>query len=244
MTEIASHEMVEAITDPMVNVPGQAAWGDRSTGYEIGDITQANVPPGGVMGLEWGAGYGLQATAGSGYVVQKYWSQQANTSVIPGGTNYQLISVVPTLSNFGFSLVDQNGQTTSGGWGAVTWASSDGSQVAFAGTFAGQAVTVHVSANVGQKLSVTIDSQGGTLLFSGTMSQPSGSWRNETPSGDFVAPDYAELSGTLYTSGQSLTAFGTGGAVYSSPTTNGGGGGGGGAGGGYNGGHHPPIVYE
>src|SRR5262249_53418944 len=72
MTEVASHEMVEAITDPMVNVPGQAAWKDWTTGQEISDITQSNPPPGGPMGLEWGVGYGLQATAGSGYVVQQY----------------------------------------------------------------------------------------------------------------------------------------------------------------------------
>jgi hypothetical protein len=206
MTEAASHEMVEAITDPMGNVPGQAAWFDRSTGNEIGDITQKNPPPGGIIGLEGPAGYG--------YAVQKYWSNQANASVVPGGTDYQGISVVPRLANFGFGLIDQNGQTTIGTWGDLTWASSDGSQVAFAGTFGGQAVTVYVSANVGQKLSVTIYSQAGAALFSGTMSQPSGSWRNETPTGGFLAPDYAELSGTLFQSGQALTAFGTGGAIY------------------------------
>jgi hypothetical protein len=206
MTEVASHEMVEAITDPLGSVPGQAAWFDRTTRNEIGDITQSNPPPGGVMGLEGPAGYG--------YVVQKYWSNQANTSVVPGGTNYQLISVVPRLSNFGFGLIDQNGRTTIGNWGDLTSASPDGSQATFAGTFGGQAVTVHVSANVGQKLGVTIYSQAGTELFAGTISQPSGSWRNETPTGDFLAPDYAELSGTLFQSGQALTAFGTGGAIY------------------------------
>jgi hypothetical protein len=206
MTEVASHEMVEAITNPMVNVASQAAWKDQTTGNEIGDITQLNPPPGGAMGLEGPAGYG--------YVVQKYWSNQANTSVIPGGTNYQGIGIVPRLSNFGFGLIDQNGQTTIGTWGDYTWASSDGSQATFAGTFGGQAVTVYVSANVGQKLTVTIYSPANTILFSGTMSQPSGSWRNETPTADFLAPDYAELSGTLYRSGQGLTAFGTGGAIY------------------------------
>ncbi len=211
LTEVASHEMVEAITDPMVNVPGQAAWGDRNSGDktfrdEIGDVTQDIPPPGGIMGLEGPAGYG--------YVVQKYWSNQANTSVIPGGTNYQGITAVPTLSNFAFGLTDQSGRTVLGNWGDLTWRSGDGSQVTFSGTFDGQAVTVLVQANVGQKLTVQISSPSGALLFMGYMSQPSGSWQNATASGQSLAPDYAELSGTVVEGGRVLAAFGTGGAIY------------------------------
>jgi hypothetical protein len=208
LTETASHEMVEAITDPMVNVPSQAAWFDRNTGQgEIGDITQKNPPPGGVIGLE--------GTNGYGYVVQKYWSNQNNTSVIPGGISFQNISVVPQLANFAFGLTDALGHTKLGNWGNLTSASIDGSDVTFAGTFDGQKVTIDVAANVGQKLNVTIYLQGGGgVLFNGSMSQPSGSWANEQPNGDFLAPAYVELSGTIVESGTALQAFGTGGAIY------------------------------
>jgi hypothetical protein len=209
MTEVASHELVEAITDPMVNVPSQTAWYDRNTTWEIGDITQKIPPPGGVMALEGLNGYG--------YVVQKYWSNQDNTSIIPtpGGSNCQNISVVPQLANFGFGLTDQNGRTIIGSWGDLLWHNGDGSLVAFSGTFDGQAVTVYVQANVGQKLGVQVYAQSGSqLLFSGTMTQPSGSWQNPTPTGAFLAPDYVELFGTVYDSGQALAAFGTGGAQY------------------------------
>jgi hypothetical protein len=211
MTEIASHEMVEAITDPMGNVPSQAAWFDRNSADktyrdEIGDITQDSPPPGGIMGLVGPAGYG--------YVVQKYWSNQDNTSVVPGGTNFQSISAIPTLANFAFGLTDPNGRTLLGKWGDLTWSSSDGSQATFSGTFDGQAVTVLVQANDGQRLDVQITSLSGVSLFIGNMSQPSGSWRNETANGDFLAPDYVEMSGAVYESGRFLTAFGTGGAIY------------------------------
>ena len=206
LTEIASHEMVEAITNPMLNVPGQAAWYDRTTAFEIGDIPQKAPTPGGVMGIE--------GTSGYGYVVQKYWSQQANASVLSGGINFQSIASVPRLTNFAFGLVDQNGRTELGSWQNLTSASIDGSQVTYAGTFNGQEAIIYVSASVGQKLSVNITTIGGTQLFSGVMSQPSGSWRNETANGDFLAPDYVEMSGTVFQSGQMLTAFGTGGAIY------------------------------
>jgi hypothetical protein len=206
LTEVASHEMVEAITNPMGNVPGQAAWYDRNTQWETGDIPQKTPTPGGVMGVD--------GTTGYGYVVQKYWSQQANASVIPGGINYQSIASVPRLTNLAFSLIDPNGQTEFGTFKSLTSASINSTSVSYAGTFNGQEVIVLVSANVGQKLSVTINSIGGTQLFRGALSQPSGSWLNQTPTGDFLAPDYVELSGTVYQAGKGLTTFGTGGAIY------------------------------
>jgi hypothetical protein len=210
LTEIASHEMVEAITDPMGNVPGQAAWGDRNSGDttyrdEIGDIAQDVMPPGGTMGLEGLTGYG--------YVVQKYWSNQDNASVIPGGINFQAISVVPTLANLAFSLTDQTGRTIQGNWGSLTWQSSDLSQAAFSGTFDGQAVTVLVQTNGGQQLAVQISSAS-SVLFSGAMYQPSGGWVNRDSTGNFLAPDYVELDGVVIEGGQAAKAFGTGGAIY------------------------------
>jgi hypothetical protein len=68
LTELSSHELVEAISNPQGN-----AWFDTSTGNEIGDITQQSPPPGGAMSLV------------DGYAVQKYWSQVDNTSIAPGG---------------------------------------------------------------------------------------------------------------------------------------------------------------
>src|SRR5262249_9099221 len=57
LTELASHEMVEAITDPMVNVPGKAAYANPNQKIgEIGDLAQYSPPATGVMGLE-GLGY-------------------------------------------------------------------------------------------------------------------------------------------------------------------------------------------
>jgi hypothetical protein len=206
MTEVASHELVEAISDPLVNVPSEAAWYDRNTGNEIGDITQKNPPAGGVMALEGASGYG--------YVVQKYWSNQDNNSIIPapGGSNLQAIKVVPDLANFEFGLTDQNGRILLGNWGNLISSNVDGSQVSFSGTFAGQAVTVNVQANDGQKLDVQIVASSGNTLFNGIISQPSGSWQNLTATGEGQAPAYAELSGTVYEAGRALTAFGTGGA--------------------------------
>src|SRR5262249_44125661 len=68
-TEVASHELVEAITDPVVNT----AWHGSIYGNEIGDITQSHPPAGGTMTLDYG------------YLVQRYWSEKDQTSVAPGG---------------------------------------------------------------------------------------------------------------------------------------------------------------
>jgi hypothetical protein len=217
LTEIASHEMVEAITDPMVDVPGKQAWGDDNSADkyyldEIGDITQAmeqNVP-GGAMGVEGLTGYG--------YVVQKYWSNQDNTNIIPGGINYQGISTVPTLANLAFSLTDQTGRTIAGNWGYLASESSDYSQATFSGTFDGQTATVLVQTNGGQQLAVTISSASGSLLFSGVISQPSGSWVNRDSTGELLAPSYVELYGNVTENGQSVLAFGEGEAMYTQST--------------------------
>jgi hypothetical protein len=208
MTEVVSHEMVEAITDPMVNVAGKQAWVSSNPRIgEIGDMTQFNTPPGvTVMGLE-GPGVGYA------YVVQKYWSNVQNTSVIPGGINFQSIQVLPTLSNMAFTLVDQSGRSFGVTWGNATSISNDGSQATFSGIFDGQGVSVLVRAKNGQKLDVQITTASGGSLFNGIISQPSGRWLNKSGGGDIIAPDYVEMLGTVYKSSQALSAFGTGGAA-------------------------------
>jgi autotransporter-associated beta strand protein len=57
-TVAASHEISEAITDPLVNVPGQLAWNDSANG-EVGDMAVA------------------EAYTQDGYAVQYEWSQPA-----------------------------------------------------------------------------------------------------------------------------------------------------------------------
>lgn len=77
-TEVISHELAEAVTDPIVN--GSAlGWYDRNTlsptyGDEIGDIPQYMVSTG-----------QLTHCVGSydGYMLSDIWSNQANTAVLP-----------------------------------------------------------------------------------------------------------------------------------------------------------------
>ena len=72
-TETLSHELAEAVTDPIL---GQG-WQDRNpnsptAGDEIGDIPQATVPGNCVGNYQ-------------GYMVTELWSNQANASVLPPG---------------------------------------------------------------------------------------------------------------------------------------------------------------
>jgi hypothetical protein len=209
MTEVSSHEMAEAITDPLGNVAGKGAWfGTANNTGEIGDIVAYQAPAGTAFGLE-------EVAYGNAYLVQNYWMGNINTPS-PGVTTYQALQTVPsTLADMGFTLVDQNGTSHNVSWTNETSSSAKGKQATFAGTFDGQAVTVQITANVGQYYSVTITTASGTQLFQGRLSQPAGQWRNETGGGQWVAPAYAELSGTFTSGKKSLAAFGTGG--YASP---------------------------
>jgi hypothetical protein len=91
-TEVISHELAEAVTDPIVN--GTAlGWYDRNTlsptwGDEIGDIPQYMVTTG-----------QLKNCVGSydGYMLSDIWSNQANTAVLPSN----LIVKNPGLSVIG-----------------------------------------------------------------------------------------------------------------------------------------------
>jgi hypothetical protein len=118
MTEITSHELVEAISDPIV---GQG-WYDptsQAPGHEIADIAGYQLP-----GL-------AQASRLDGYVVQKYWSEATNTNIAPGGVDFQPMQLLPDLSNIqlqfaGYALT-LNGLTSTGPTNASfsgTWGSS------------------------------------------------------------------------------------------------------------------------
>jgi hypothetical protein len=69
VTTIASHELVEAITDPGVGL-NRIAWYDRAGG-EIADICAGVSTPAAVVG-----GDGVR------YVVQREWSNQANACIV------------------------------------------------------------------------------------------------------------------------------------------------------------------
>jgi hypothetical protein len=69
VTTIASHELIEAITDPGVGIK-RVAWYDRANG-EIGDICAHTSVPGSVLG-----GDGVR------YLVQREWSNQAGACVL------------------------------------------------------------------------------------------------------------------------------------------------------------------
>ena len=58
LTEVSSHELAEAVTDPDLN-----AWWDSSTGDEIGDICNR------------------QTTRLGGFLVQTEWSNAANACI-------------------------------------------------------------------------------------------------------------------------------------------------------------------
>jgi hypothetical protein len=210
LTEIASHELAEAVTDPMVNVPGKAAYVSTNSSIgEVGDMAQNTPPATGVMGLE-GPGYGYA------YVVQRYWSDVNNNALTGGVVDFQSIQALSTLANMSFSMVDQNGHSFDASWGDLTSVNSYDTVAQFSGLFDGQAAKVLIQTTGGQKLSVTITlaADNTTVLFVGTLTQPSANWANETGGGQNIAPNYAELFGTVTEGGQSASAFGTGGAIY------------------------------
>jgi hypothetical protein len=80
MTLVTSHELAEAVTDPELNAwyGTYTNWYGGSTTGEIGDVTQDLIGPYGNGALSYE----------DGYLVQKYWSNNDNTSIAPGGTNY------------------------------------------------------------------------------------------------------------------------------------------------------------
>jgi hypothetical protein len=80
-TSVASHELVEAVTDPVVSL----GWFDPNTGNEIGDI--CNQQQGTVLGGD-----------GVAYVVQKEFSNRANACIVMAPL------VTPALGDFAPAL--------------------------------------------------------------------------------------------------------------------------------------------
>jgi hypothetical protein len=194
LTETASHELVEAITDPNIDLvdagaPKRAAWfGPDSThpkgtaGAEIGDIPQDDAPGRVVMGMV------------DGYMVQQYWSQKDRANVIPGGVVYQDLTQVPAGLNsphFTLTSLTQGARTSVQlqiTLGTVT--TSTFGRSTFAGTWtAANGVTENVAGSFvvkGQTVVVTVYSiRTGQTLFAGALSTPNGNWK-----------DGVELTGT------------------------------------------------
>jgi hypothetical protein len=220
LTWMAAHEMVEAITDPVLGL----SWVQRTNptdvqGPEIGDIAGNLLPNNGWLGQDYG------------YAVVKYWSERDQANIpniamqpiaqIPyyfhGGTQFTLNGSV----NVVFNYQDQNAYTPGAGY-----LGND--------TFTGQWGTVSVHGTLfrnGNTILIAVyrDSDNSTV-FGGSVSSSDGSWSWAS----------LEISGNeISATGQLVFAFG----VPSTNTLSYGGGGGGG-GGSYVPPSHPPIVYQ
>ena len=177
LTAVASHEMVEAISDPAdldqvdsaSNTGKLPAW-TGAGGTEIGDITQSSPPAGGALSLV------------DGYVVQKYWSESAKTSVAPGGVDYAPLTQIPTAQNgdhftltalvagskptpqLQFAITATPGLSTFTG----SWQGTDGKLDNIVGT---------LQVSGGRSLNVTITrASDNTVLFVGILSTPNDDW--------------------------------------------------------------------
>src|SRR5260370_1393664 len=113
-----------------------------------------------------------------GYMVQKYWSQTDNTSIAPGGTDYQALTQVPvTLNSAHFTLTSlQQGAKTSAElqFSYVTLSATPG-QATFDGFWKGASgkleSVVGSLVTSGRTLQVTVTRQSdGQVLFTGSLS--------------------------------------------------------------------------
>jgi hypothetical protein len=201
LTYVASHELVEAVTDPMGN-----AWANwsQSPAPEIGDITQNQPPPGGTMAME-----DSYLPAGEGYLVQKYWSELGQTSIAPGGTAFQPLQNLPSLGGQFVLESEQNGQTVRIDLvlGSLLGGPQPGveSYQAFWGpTAVGAVATVSLDGS-SDKLQIVVTANDGSTLFQGSISVPENDWR---------MTDEMEVSGTVYQPNGAFYAF----AVAEAPT--------------------------
>jgi hypothetical protein len=195
MTVVASHEMVEAITDPVLGtgwVDYNSKKTDSLSGTEIGDITQIERPAGGAVAVV------------SGYLVQKYWSENAHTSIAPGSSPFLPVqnNVLSDLDYTSFWLyTEQNGQYSSMtvyfGTPATQASNTYTYQVAWGG---GQAVATVSVDGFTDSLNVTITNVTNTkVLFQGTIAPSAGNWQSND----------LEMSGTVSQPGGNVWAFGT-----------------------------------
>jgi hypothetical protein len=199
LTLVASHEMVEAISDPMINY--RTAWKDRNpstdplSNDEIGDITQAQPPAGGWMAFD------------NGYVVQKYWSELAQTSVALGGIDFQPLQSVSNtfpLTGINFTLYsEQNGQYVSIPVELTGLLSTNGSnsytyQVLWGAGKDPVEATLSVDGLHNELQILIYDPEYSTTLFNGVIMAPENNWQQ----GDL------EMSGYLYQSNGVYYAYG------------------------------------
>jgi hypothetical protein len=215
LTEIASHELVEAISDPMGN-----AW----SSYEIGDIAQDHPPPGGTVGIE------------AGYAIQKYYSNADQTSIDPGGTDFLPLSkIAPDLTGVHVMLYSVQNQQVSAI--PVSFVSSLPNQTAGVylyqvswGTDQQHALATVFLDPFTDGFSVSIRADDSSVLFGGDILAPQLTWQPL----NYDARDWAvtsgslEMSGTVFDHGTQLSAFGVQDNSQSSPSSPSGGGSGGG----------------
>jgi hypothetical protein len=234
LTEISSHEMVEAITNPIANTPsgfmtGSQGWyennppSNESPG-EIGDIAAADLP-----GLR-------QASRVDGYVVQKYWSQVFQTDYAPGGQDFQPMQQLPNLSSLNFSFANSP-RGASGQLLLTSYYNVTAQSASFDGTWGSTGDAVYgnlwVDGSSDQVYLTVYRLSDSTQLFSGIITAPDGNWSLQSRSGSTGGTDYLEISGSAMVNGSYLSVYGTGYYYSTSPYGGSFGGGGGGSGGGY-----------
>jgi hypothetical protein len=203
LTDVASHELVEAVTDPLGN-----AWYDRNpkpdplSRDEIGDITQDQPPASGPVAMEDG-----YLPAGEGYMVQKYWSELAQTSIAPGGTAFQPLQNLLNLPQLGgrfYLESEQNGQHVRIDLviGSLLQAGTNSaSYQAFWGP-AAESVVANVSLDGStDTIQITVVRKDGSSVFQGFISVPENDWR---------MTDELEMSGTIVQPSGVFYAFAVG----------------------------------
>ena len=187
MTTISSHELVEAITDPVlglgyVDENAPAIFGSNNEISDLGDPRLATLP-----------GYAnySQFAKVDGYFVQQYWSNQAGSvgklswsggiGIAPGGTQInmadsnnivQVLKTMPALSGAGFTL---HGQV-----GAVNLQFGkqfpiNGIASKFNVTWNQRTDTYAVAVINGDHLELSINAPEG-ILFQGFMEAPGDNW--------------------------------------------------------------------
>jgi hypothetical protein len=187
MTTIASHELVEAITDPILNEgyvddTPPPAWSGPQEISDLGNGSLSQVP-----GFANYSQFGLA----NGYIIQQYWSNKDGKAV--GGaqintTNPALldktIPAMPTLAGAAFTLHSQHASIDM----QFTKQVAVDSTHANIGVIWGQRTDTHALVAInGDRLDVTIVGADNQIVFSGYMETPGGDWKHRK-----------ELSGTIY----------------------------------------------
>jgi hypothetical protein len=199
LTAITSHELAEAVSDPMVgsNDPSKLGWqgsvtiNGKTYSGEIGDIA-ANL-----LGAN-------QFSRLDGYVVQQYWSNIDFAGIAPGGVAFQALQQVPVFSTRQFVLFNNsNCLLTSYPLTINSQANNYAQGNSFQGTWGpnGEAVygTLSVDTQTDQVNIQVYRSSDGQMIFSGTITAPDGNWQSN---------GNVEVSGQVLQNGSWVSAFG------------------------------------